>query len=33
MLSVEGGPGLEITLDVENAAYLHDQIGTVMRDL
>jgi hypothetical protein len=29
----EGGPGLEITLDVENADNLHEQIGTVMRDL
>jgi hypothetical protein len=33
MLTVEGRPGLEITLDVENAANLHEQIGTVMRDL
>jgi hypothetical protein len=33
MFSVEGGPGLEITLDVENAANLHDQVGTVLRDL
>jgi hypothetical protein len=33
MLNVKGGPGLEITLDVENAANLHEQIGTVMRDL
>jgi hypothetical protein len=31
MLNVEGG--LEITLDVENAANLHEQIGAVMRDL